>query len=88
MRERTPASAIRFDAPRATWTFGDHQIRADLEPDGSVRFALFSVAEGETPVGSYSGKVGTTPAEVAQYLVYFLETGKPWHQGMSKKQLT
>jgi hypothetical protein len=87
MRVRTPAAPITFDAVHATWKLGEHEIRA-REVDGtSVRFELFTVKGSETPVGSYSGTVGATPQEVAQYLVYFLESGKPWHHGLAKKGL-
>ena len=87
MRVRTPSAPIHFDAARATWKLGGHEIRA-TETDGkSVRFELFTVKGRETPVGSYSGTIGGTPQEVAQYLVYFLESGKPWHHGLAKKGL-
>jgi hypothetical protein len=87
MRDRTPAAAIEFDPARAAWTLGAHEIRASVVNRKSVRFELFTVTGRETPVGSYSGTIGATPQEVAQYLVYFLETGKPWHQGLAKKGL-
>lgn len=87
MRDRTPAVAIQFDAARAAWTLGTHEIRASVTSAKSVRFGLYTVKGRETLVGSYSGTIGATPQEVAQYLVYFLETGKPWHQGLAKKGL-
>ena len=87
MRDRTPAAAIQFDAARATWTLGSHEIRASEMNGKSVRFQLYTVKGRETLVGSYSGTIGATPQEVAQYLVYFLETGKPWHHGLAKKGL-
>ncbi|HEY5349323.1 MAG TPA: hypothetical protein VIJ64_06315 [Candidatus Lustribacter sp.] len=86
MRDRTPAVAIEFDAARDTWALGKHEIRASGSGK-SVRFELFTVKGRETLVGSYSGRIGATPQEVAQYLVYFLETGKPWHRGLAKKAL-
>ncbi len=88
MRSRTPASAIQFDAARATWKLGGHEIRASEMDGKSVRFELLTVKGRKIPVGSYSGTIGATPEEIAQYLVYFLETGKPWHQGLAKKELT
>jgi hypothetical protein len=87
MRDRTPAAAIQFDAGRVAWTLGAHEIRASVTDAKSVRFELYTVNGRETFVGSYSGTIGATPQEVAQYLVYFLETGKPWHQGLAKKGL-
>jgi hypothetical protein len=87
MRDRTPAAAIQFDAARAAWTLGPHEVRASAIDALSIRFDLYTVREREALVGSYSGTVGATPQEVAQYLVYFLETGKPWHQGLAKKGL-
>ncbi len=87
MRSRTPAAAIQFDAKRTTWKLGGHEVRASEVDAKSVRFELFTIKGRETPVGSYSGTIGATPQEVAQYLVYFLETGKPWHQGLAKKGL-
>lgn len=79
MRIRMPAAAIRFDGARATWVLGEHEIRASETDGKSVRFQLFN--------GSYSGWIGATPQEIAQYLVYFLEAGKPWHHGLAKKGL-
>ena len=87
MRDRTPAVAIQFDGASATWKLGKHEIRATETDAKSVRFQLFTVKARETLVGSYSGTIGATPQEVAQYLVYFLETGKPWHHGLAKKGL-
>jgi hypothetical protein len=87
MRVRTPATPIQFDTIRATWKLDGHEIRASEMDDKSVRFELFTVKGRETPVGSYSGTIGATPQEVAQYLVYFLESGKPWHHGLAKKGL-
>jgi hypothetical protein len=87
MRVRTPAAPIKFDAARATWKLGEHEIRAREVDSTSVRFELFTVKDRATPVGSYSGTIGATPQEVAQYLVYFLESGKPWHHGLAKKGL-
>jgi hypothetical protein len=84
MRERTPDAAIQFDVARAAWTLGTHEVRANATSAKDVRFQLYTV---ETLVGTYSGTIGATPQEVAQYLVYFLETGKPWHQGLAKKGL-
>ena len=88
MRSRMPAAAIEFDTGRATWKLGGHEIRASAMNATSVRFDLFTIVGREIPVGSYSGTIGATPEEIAQYLVYFLETGKPWHQGLAKKELT
>jgi hypothetical protein len=88
MRERMPTLAIRFDAKRGTWSLGRHEVRSSAADDRTIRFQLFTTGEAETLVGSYSGKVGATPKEVAQYLVYFLETGKPWHHGLSNRALT
>ena len=87
MRARTPAAAIAFDAGRGTWTLGGHEVRASEMKGKSARFELFTIASRATLVGSYSGTIGATPQEVAQYLVYFLETGKPWHHGLAKKGL-
>jgi hypothetical protein len=84
MRERMPASAIKFNVTRGIWNLGNHEIRASAADDRTIRFQLFTIDASATLVGSYSGKVGVTPKEVAQYLVYFLETGKPWHRGLSK----
>jgi hypothetical protein len=89
MRERMPASAILFDDARGTWSLGRHEIRASAVQDRTIRFQLYTVEPGETLVGSYSGAIGaTTKNEIAQYLVYFLETGKPWHRGLSNRMLT
>jgi hypothetical protein len=87
MRARTPSAAIRFDGAHATWTLGHHQVRASATDDASVRFELVTVTDRDTKVGSYSGTIGSTPQEVAQFLLYFLETGKPWHHGLAKKGL-
>jgi hypothetical protein len=87
MRARMPAAKIQFDGARATWSLGEHQIRASETNEKSVRFQLFNVGGTETLVGSYSGTIGATPQEIAQYLVYFLEAGKPWHHGLAKKGL-
>jgi hypothetical protein len=87
MRARATRSKISFDAVRGTWTLGKHMVRTS-EADGKmIRFQLITVAKAETLVGSYSGTIGTTPDEVAQYLVYFLESGKPWHQGLPNRGL-
>jgi hypothetical protein len=89
MRERMPASAIVFDAARATWNLGRHEIRVVAMKDRTIRFELYTIEPGETLVGSYSGTVGaTTKKEIVQYLVYFLETGKPWHHGLPNRMLT
>jgi hypothetical protein len=87
MRIRMPAAAIKFDGARATWSLGEHEIRASEVDGKSVRFQLFNVKGAQTLVGSYSGTIGATPQEIAQYLVYFLEAGKPWHHGLAKKGL-
>jgi len=87
IRVRTRAAPITFDGVRATWRSGTHEVRADEMNATSVRFRLYSVTGREKLVGSYSGTIGSTPKEVAQYLVYFLETGKPWHHGLAKKDL-
>lgn len=87
MRDRIPAAPFTFDGARATWTMGRHEVRADETSATSVRFRLYTLDGRERLVGSYSGTIGSTPQEVAQYLVYFLETGKPWHHGLSKKGL-
>jgi hypothetical protein len=87
MRERTPGAAIQFDGTRSAWTLGSHEVRASATDARTVRFELYTVKGREKQVGSYSGRIGATPQEVAQYLVYFLETGKPWHQGLAKKGL-
>lgn len=87
MRARTPAVKITFDAVRATWKLGRHEVRAAEMSGTSVRFELYTVDGRERLVGSYSGTIGSTPQEVAQYLLYFLETGKPWHHGLAKKHL-
>lgn len=87
MRARTPAAKIAFDGARAVWRSGAHEVRADEVSGTSVRFRLYTVEGRERLVGSYSGRIGSTPHEVAQYLIYFLETGKPWHHGLAKKGL-
>jgi hypothetical protein len=87
MRVRTPAAKIEFNSVRATWKLGEHEIRATEVEGKSVRFELFTVKGRETPVGSYSGTIGATTQEIAQYLIYFLESGKPWHHGLAKKGL-
>jgi hypothetical protein len=87
MRIRMPAAPIRFDGARATWSLGDHEIRASEISGKAVRFQLYRVKDGEALVGTYSGTVGAATQEIAQYLVYFLETGKPWHHGLAKKGL-
>jgi hypothetical protein len=88
MRERMPALAIRFDPKRGMWSLGPHEVRSSAVKDRTIRFQLYTTDGDETLVGSYSGKVGATPKEIAQYLVYFLETGKPWHRGLSNRALT
>jgi hypothetical protein len=87
MRVRTPAAAIRFDVLKATWRLGTHEIRASETSGKSVRFLLYAIDDGETLVGSYSGTIGSTPREIVEYLLYFLDTGKPWHHGLAKKGL-
>jgi len=87
MRARTPAAKIAFDGVRGTWKLGRHEVRANEEKGTSVRFRLYTVDGRERLVGTYSGTIGSTPQEVAQYLLYFLETGKPWHHGLAKKDL-
>jgi hypothetical protein len=87
MRTRMPAAAIRYDGGRATWSLGDHEIRASEMNGKAVRFQLFHVKGTETLVGTYSGTIGAATQEIAQYLVYFLEAGKPWHHGLAKKGL-
>lgn len=87
MRARTPAAKITFDGVRAVWKLGRHEVRADEMNGTSVRFRLYTVEKRDRLVGSYSGTIGSTPQEVAQYLLYFLETGKPWHHGLAKKDL-
>lgn len=86
MRARTKAK-ITFDGARATWKLGRHEVRADEKDGTAVRFRLYTVDGRERLVGSYAGKIGSTPQEVAQYLLYFLETGTPWHHGLAKKDL-
>jgi hypothetical protein len=83
LRERAADAAVRFDPRRSTWTLADREIRATEVDAKSVRFQLFAKA-GKTLVGSYSGTIGATPDEVVAYLVYFLETGKAWHQNLAK----
>jgi hypothetical protein len=87
MRLRMPSAHIRFDPERATWQLGEHEVRANEVSRTSVRFQLFTVGDHEQFVGSYSGTIGATPQEIAQYLVYFLDAGKPWHHGLGKKGL-
>jgi hypothetical protein len=84
MRQRALRSAIVFDVGGGQWTRGDHIVRS-YDGGTAIRFVLSTAGEAETVVGSYSGKVGTPPDEIAQYLVYFLETGKPWHQGLPNR---
>jgi hypothetical protein len=84
VRERAADAAVRFDARRRTWALGDREIRAS-EADGNVvRFQLYIRGKREKLVGSYSGTIGATPDEIVAYLVYFLETGKAWHQKLAK----
>jgi hypothetical protein len=87
MRLRMPAAPIRYDGDRAAWTLGEHEVRANEVDGRAVRFQLFNLTGGEQLVGSYSGTIGGTPQEIAQYLVYFLDAGKPWHHGLGKKGL-
>lgn len=87
MRERMPTSAIRFDPARGAWSLGRHEIRVSATKGRTLRFGLFTTGAADTFVGSYTGTVGATTDEVAQYLVYFLETGKPWHHGFSNRGL-
>ncbi len=89
MRERMPASAVTFDAARGTWSLGPAEVRVSAMKDRTIRFQLYTVAPGETLVGTYSGTIAaTTKEDIVQYLVYFLETGKPWHRGLSNRMLT
>jgi hypothetical protein len=84
LRERAADAAVRFDPRRRTWTVGDREIRA-AEADGKiVRFQLYIQGKREKLVGSYSGTIGAAPEELVAYLVYFLETGKAWHQKLAK----
>jgi hypothetical protein len=87
MRARAVRSAITFDATTGTWTLGKHIVRSSVLDAKSVRFQLFTAGRTEKLVGSYSGAIGATPDSIAQYLVYFLETGKPWHSGLSNRGL-
>jgi len=87
MRARALRSAIEFDPGTGTWKLGKRLIRSSVAEDKSIRFQLFTTEKKETLVGSYSGAIGATPDNMAQYLVYFLETGKPWHSGLSNRGL-
>jgi hypothetical protein len=87
MRERMPASPLRFDDVTGTWTLGRQLVRSGAAQNSAVRFALFHIDGVETLVGSYSGTIGATPSELVQYLVYFLETGTPWHSGLPNRGL-
>jgi hypothetical protein len=85
MRQQIVRTAIAFDATRGTWTRGKHIVRSNEAGGTSIRFQLFTSGTAETLVGSYSGTIGTQPDEVAHFLVYFLETGTPWHQGLPNR---
>ena len=87
MHARAVGSSFEFDGAHGTWTRGKHVVRSNEVDEKTVRFQLFTTGKTETLVGSYSGTIGTTPDSVAQYLVYFLETGKPWHRGLSNRGL-
>jgi hypothetical protein len=84
LRERAAGVAVSFDARRHVWTLGDREIRAAEIDAKAVRFQLYTKGPRERLVGSYSGTIGATPDEVVAYLVYFLETGKAWHQNLAK----
>jgi hypothetical protein len=88
LHARAVGSAIEFDAALGTWTLGKHVVRSNEVDGKTVRFQLFMSGRAETLVGSYSGTIGSMPDSVAQYLVYFLETGKPWHRGLSNRGLS
>ena len=87
MRARAPQTATTFDATAGTWVLGKHAIRSSQAEDKTIRFQLFTTDPAETLVGGYSGTIGTAPDTVAQYLLYFLETGKPWHSGLPNRGL-
>jgi hypothetical protein len=87
LHARAVGSTITFDGTSGTWTRGKHVVRSSDVDGKTVRFQLFTVGRTETLVGSYSGTIGSTPDSVAQYLIYFLETGKPWHRGLSNRGL-
>lgn len=87
MRQRSAREAILFDAVHGTWVLGKHIVRSTQAPDNTIRFQLYTTGRVETLVGSYSGAIGAAPDNVAQYLLYFLETGKPWHSGLSNRGL-
>jgi hypothetical protein len=84
LRERGADASVRFDLRGRTWTRGDRQIRASEMEAKAVRFQLYTTAGRGKLVGSYSGTIGATPDEVVAFLVYFLETGKAWHQKLAK----
>jgi hypothetical protein len=83
MRLRMGSRAMRFDARQGTWRAADREIRASETNGNGIRFQLYTLAARETRAGSYSGTVGARPDDLARYLVYFLQTGKPWHQGIA-----
>lgn len=85
MRARTPGSPIAFDAKRGAWSLGNHEVRTSALAGGTIRFGLFTLTVPEMFVGSYSGRAGAPVEEVAEYLVYFLESGKPWHHGVATR---
>jgi hypothetical protein len=87
MRARSTRNEMLFDAAAGTWLLGKHLIRSSQAEDKTIRFQLFTTGRAETLVGSYSGAIGTAPETVAQYLLYFLETGKPWHSGLPNRGL-
>jgi hypothetical protein len=82
MRARAPRTATLFDAVAGTWVLGKHLIRSSQSEDDIIRFELITTGRTETLVGSYSGAIVAAPDSVAHYLLYFLETGKPWHSGL------
>jgi hypothetical protein len=83
LRTRIASPAIRFDAGLGTWRVADREVRTTEMKRKRIRFQLFTTGSKETLAGSYSGTIGSGAGEVVQYLVYFLQTGKPWHQGMA-----
>jgi hypothetical protein len=84
LRERAAHASLRFDLRARTWALGDREIRASEMDGKAVRFQLVTNGTREKLIGSYSGTIGATPDEVVNYLVYFLETGKAWHQKLAK----
>ena len=87
IRARSPVASVAFDAGRGAWRRGDFEVRTRSIDVRTMRFELFVAGTSETYAGGYSGHIGAPIEELVEYLVYFLDVGKPWHQGLPNRGL-